>query len=249
MDRMAYLAMTGASQTFRAQAVNSNNLANLSTPGFRADMHAFSNLAIEGPGYPTRVNAIAQSPGWNDQSGSIVSTGRELDVAINGPGWIAVQAPNGEEAYTRAGDLRVTSLGLLTTGAGHPVMSESGPVSLPPNSSLTIGVDGELSIIPLGDAPQNITQPGARIKLVNPDPAFLDKGADGLFRYREGDVDIATTDPNVKLIPGSLEGSNVNAVNAMLNMIQLARQFEMQVRTINTANENASSATRIMRTS
>ena len=246
---MAYLAMTGATQTFHAQAVNSNNLANLSTPGFREDLHAFSNLAIEGPGFPSRVNAVAESPGWSNAPGSIVSSGRDMDVAVNGPGWIAVQAPNGDEAYTRAGDLRVTSLGLLTTGAGHPVMSESGPISLPPNSSLTIGVDGELSIIALGDAPQNLTASGTRIKLVNPDVAFMEKGIDGLFRYKDGNVTIANTDPQVNLIPGSLEGSNVNAVSSMLNMIQLARQFEMQVRTMDTANQNATNAIELMQVS
>ncbi len=249
MDRMVYLAMTGADQIMRAQGVNSNNLANLSTPGFRSDMHAFSNLVVEGPGYPTRVNAVANGVGWSNAHGSIVATGRALDVAINGDGWIAVQAPNGDEAYTRAGDLRVTSLGVLTTGAGHPVMGNSGPISVPPNTSLTIGSDGELSLVPLGDSPQNITSVGNQIKMVNPDPALLEKGQDGLMRYRDGDVDVASMDPQVRLLNGSLEGSNVNAVGAMLNMIQLARQFEMQVRVMDTANENASTAARLMQLS
>lgn len=247
MDRMVYLAMTGANQTMMAQAVNSNNLANLSTSGFRADMHAFSNKPIQGPGHPTRINAVAEGAGWSDAAGPIVSTGRDLDVAINGAGWIAVQAPNGDEAYTRAGDLRLTSLGVLTTGAGHPVLGESGPIALQPNTSLTVGVDGELSLVGLGESVANLQTTGERIKLVNPDPELLNKGHDGLMRLEDSEV--AESDPNVHLIPGSLEGSNVNAVGAMLNMIQLARQFEMQVRVMNTADENSTTAARLMQLS
>lgn len=244
MDRMVYLAMTGANQTMMAQAVNSNNLANISTSGFRADMHNFSERPVEGPGFDTRINVVTEGTGWSNRPGPVVTTGRNLDVAINGEGWIAVQAPNGDEAYTRAGDLQLTSLGMLTTGAGHPVLGNGGPIAVPPNSSITIGTGGEISIIALGDTAANLTNTGEQLKLVNPDPALLQKGQDGLMRYQ--DNQIAEPDETVRLINGSLEGSNVNAVGSMMNMIQLARHFELQVKVMETADQNSGAATRLM---
>jgi len=244
VDRMVYVAMTGAEQTMLAQAVNSHNLANASTPGFRADLHSFGSLSVEGPGQPTRVNAVAQPEGFDPGSGPVTSTGRALDVAVQGDGWIAVQAPDGTEAYTRAGDLRVSSLGLLSNGAGHSVMGNDGPIALPPYSELSMGVDGTISIVPLGQSADTLAVVD-RIKLVNPEPAQMVKGSDGLIRMRDGVP--ADADASVQLMSATLESSNVNAADVMVNMIQLARQFEMHVKLMQGAEENAEVAARLLR--
>jgi flagellar basal-body rod protein FlgF len=243
MDEMIYLAMTGAKQTEYAQAINTNNLANVSTTGFRADLHSFSSVPIDGPGVETRINAVVESYGTDFSQGAIATTGRDLDVAMRGEGFIAVQAPDGTEAYTRAGDLRVEAGGLLSTGAGHLVMGDGGPVAIPPNSSLLIGGDGTISIQPLGQGPETLAIVD-RIKLVNPDTALLQKGSDGLLRM--ADDQIANADASVSLISGALEQSNVNVAKTLVNMIELARQYEMQVNVIKTSEENADAAAQMM---
>jgi flagellar basal-body rod protein FlgF len=244
MDEMLYLAMTGAKQTEYAQAINSNNLANVSTTGFRADLHSFSSIPIEGPGVETRINAVVDSYGTDFSTGPIATTGRDLDVALQGDGFIAVQAPDGSEAYARRGDLRIESGGLLSNGAGHLVLGEGGgPVAVPPNSSLLIGRDGTISIQPLGQGPETMSQVD-RIKLVNPDVSLLQKGADGLFRLPEGEV--ADADASVTLMSGALEQSNVNVAKTLVNMIELARQYEMQVNVIKASEENADAAAQMM---
>ncbi len=244
MDEMIYIAMTGAKQTEYAQAINSNNLANVSTTGFRADLHAFSSVPVEGPGVETRVNAVVDSYGTDFSNGPVATTGRDLDIAIQGDGFIAVQAPDGTEAYTRRGDLRESAGGLLTTGSGHLVMGDGGPVAIPPSSKITIGGDGTISIQPLGQGPETLSQLD-RLKLVNPDPAQLVKGEDGLFRLN--DESVAEADANVRVLSGSLEQSNVNVAKTLVNMIELARQYEMQVNVIKSSEENADQAAQIMR--
>lgn len=244
MDEMLYLAMTGAKQTEFAQSINSNNLANVSTTGFRADLHSFSSVPIDGPGVETRINAVVDSYGTDFSQGPIATTGRKLDIALQGAGFIAVQAPDGTEAYTRAGDLRVEAGGLLSTGAGHLVLGDGGgPVAIPPNASLLIGSDGTISIQPLGQGPETISQVD-RIKLVNPDVAQLQKGSDGLLRM--ADEQIADADASVSLVSGALEQSNVNVAKTLVNMIELARQYEMQVNVIKTSEENADAAAQLM---
>jgi flagellar basal-body rod protein FlgF len=244
MDEMIYLAMTGAKQTEYAQAINSNNLANISTSGFRADLHAFSSQAIEGPGAGSRVNAIVDAFGTDFTQGPVANTGRNLDIAVQGKGFIAVQAPDGSEAYTRAGDLRVNSGGLLSNGAGHLVLGDGGPVAVPPNTSLTIGADGTVTVQPLGQGPEALVIVD-RIKLVNPDIKQLSKGNDGLLRLPEGEV--ADADASVQVTAGALEQSNVNVAMTLVNMIELSRQYEMQVNAMKTAKENADSAAQLMR--
>jgi flagellar basal-body rod protein FlgF len=158
VDRFIYVAMTGASEALKLQATNSHNLANVSTTGFRADLALFQARQVAGAGYPTRAYATAGGAGWNSSIGAVQTTGRPLDVAVDGPGWIAVQARDGREAYTRAGDLRVDADGLLTNGAGHPVLGDGGPIVLPPYASLAIGVDGSVSIVPQGQGPETVAQ-------------------------------------------------------------------------------------------
>jgi len=243
VDEAVYLAMTGAKQTEYAQAINSNNLANISTTGFRADLHAFSSVPIEGPGVDSRINAVVDAYGTDFSQGATAFTGRDLDVAIQGAGFIAVQAQDGSEAYTRAGNLRINSGGLLTTGAGHLVIGDGGPVAIPPSANLLIGADGTVSVQPLGQGPE-ILAIVDRIKLVDPDISLLAKREDGLL-HLPGDQ-IADANANVRLTSGALEQSNVNAARTLVNMIELSRQYEMQINTIRTAKENADAAAQLL---
>jgi flagellar basal-body rod protein FlgF len=181
----------------------------------------------------------------NLQPGTIMATGNELDIAVNGPGWIAVRAADGAEAYTRAGDLRVLPTGQLVNGAGHPVIGNSGaPISLPPSEKIEVGSDGTISVLPNGQTPDALAVVD-RIKLVNPDPAQLDKGLDGLMRLRDNSA--APPDAKVSVVSGALETSNVNTVDAMVNMIELARRFDVQVKLMKAAEENDQSSAQLMR--
>lgn len=244
MDRFLYISMSGARETLRAQTANNHNLANASTTGFRADMSAFQTRAVAGSGYASRAYATNSTTGWDPTQGALAATGRDLDVGINGAGWIAVLGRDGREAYTRAGDLRVDPNGMLMTGAGLQVMGEGGPISVPPSTSLTIGADGTISLIPMGQGAETTAMVG-RIKLVNPPDADMVRGEDGLFRNVNG-ADVPA-DASVKLVTGSLESSNVNTADAMVNMIELARRFDLQVKAMRTAEENAASSAQLLR--
>ena len=243
MDKMVYVAMTGAKQILQAQQVNNHNLANVSTHGFRADLHRFSTQPVNGPGFQSRANAVAEDLGFDTSTGTLVETGRAKDVAISGDGWIAVQAEDGSEAYTRAGDLHISSTGVLETVTGHPVMGDGGPISIPPNTQINIGGDGTISIVPQGLGPETLASVG-RIKLVNPPEADLVKGSDGLIRLKDGGA--APADANVRLTSGMLESSNVNASQALIGMIELSRLFDLQVRAMTTAEQNANAATKMI---
>ena len=244
MDRMLYVAMTGAKETLRAQTVNNHNLANVSTNGFRADLAAFQSRAVDGTGFASRVYATNASVGWDDTSGALLTTGRDLDVAINGPGWIAVQDADGKEAYTRAGDFKLDPTGQLMTATGRPVLGDGGPINVPPYSSIFFARDGSISIVAQGQGPDTTSTVG-RVKLVNPAVADVERGEDGLFRMKDGSE--APPDAAVQLSSGVLESSNVNTAEAMVNMIELARQFEMQVKAIRTAEENGGAAAQLLR--
>ena len=243
MDRLVYVAMSGAKETLRAQTANNHNLANASTTGFRADLSAFQSQAVQGAGLPTRVYATDNTLGFDPTSGELEQTGRELDVAINGAGWIAVQGADGREAYTRAGNLRVDVNGQLVTATGHAVLGDGGPIGVPPHGSINVARDGSVSIVPLGQTPTTVATVG-RIKLVNPPAADLARGQDGLFRLRLGTD--APADASVQLTSGVLESSNVNVAEAMTQMIELARNFDLQVKAMRTAEEDAASAARLL---
>jgi flagellar basal-body rod protein FlgF len=235
--------MTGAKQIMQAQAVNNHNIANVSTTGYRADEVAFTSEPIFGPGFATRVNAVAAGAGTDFSSGVLTTTSRALDVAVNGKGFIAVQGADGTEAYTRAGDLRVLESGAVTTATGLPVLSETGPLNIPPSTQVTIGGDGTVSVIPLGLSAAAQSQVD-RIKLVNPLPKDLQKGADGLLRLKAGGK--APTDDTVTLTSGALESSNVNPAQSLVNMIELQRLYEFQIKSINSADADEQSAERMM---
>ncbi len=238
--------MTGAKQIMQAQAVNNHNIANLSTIGFRADAVSFDSEPVYGPGYATRVNAVAGDAGTDFSSGVMQSTGRDLDIAVNGSGFIAVLGTDGKEAYTRAGDLRVTTTGAVTTAGGLPVLTESGQLNIPPSTQVTIGGDGTVSVVPLGLAPA-ASSPIDRIKLVNPPTKDLQKGEDGLLRLKSGGK--AKTDESVTVTSGTLESSNVNAAQSLISMIELQRLYEFQIKSINSTDQNEQSAERLMLTS
>jgi flagellar basal-body rod protein FlgF len=243
MDRSLYVAMTGATQMMRAQTEVAHNLANADTVGFKAQMSAFQALPVQGPGLPTRINGVAQGLGVDLRAGAEIQTGRELDVAVQGEGWIAVQAADGSEAYTRAGNLQLTADGLLTDARGNLVLGDGGPISLPPATQVAIGNDGTVSVVPTGQGPETIASVG-RIKLVNPPSNQLALGSDGLMHLAGGGV--AQADPAVGLKSGVLESSNVNPSQTLVQMIEFSRQYELQVKAIKNADDNAQSATRLL---
>ena len=243
MDRMIYVAMSGAKQMLEQQSVIANNLANVSTTGFRAQLSAFRSAEVLGEGAATRAFVVDSTPGADFTPGAIQQTGRDLDVAIEGAGWMAVQLADGSEAYTRNGSLQVNANGQLQTRTGLNVLGDGGPIAVPADARLTVGGDGTVSTVPNGNQATQVT-PIGRIKLVNPPEAQLVRGDDGLFRMR-GNAQ-AEVDPKVKLHGGALEASNVNAVEAMVSMISISRQFDMQMKILQNADGNDRTATQLI---
>ena len=245
MDRLIYTAMTGAKHLFNQQAGVAHNLANASTTGYRAQEHKFRAVPVQGEGMPTRVFAVDASIANDFSAGPMTFTGRPLDVAIHGQGWLAVQGPDGSEGYTRAGSFVIDANGQLMTQDGRTVVGDGGPIAIPPDSKVTIAPDGTISVVPATGA-QNTVNVVGRLKLVNPPEGELERSGDGLFRLRGGGV--APNDENVRLATETLEGSNVNVVDAMVSMISLARQFDMQMKLIQNAQTNDQQASRILLT-
>lgn len=243
MDRALYLSMTGAKSSLAAQATNANNLANSSTSGFRADIERFSSMPVYGPGQPSRVYAQDDAVGYNREAGSLVQTGRSMDVAVAGKGWLAVSSADGSEAYTRRGDLQVDPGGLLMNGAGQPVMGNSGPITVPPFEDMIIGRDGTVTIRPVGAAQGELAQID-QIKLVSDHGDLMKKGKDGLFRTEDGQNLAANGE--VAVNTGSLESSNVNSIESMVNMIEYSRNFESMVKFFDELEKMDSASTRLM---
>lgn len=246
MDRSLFIAMNGAKQTLLAQTANANNLANSQTAGFKADLEQFRAMQAFGPGFPTRVYAMTERPGTVMSSGALETTGRDLDVAINGDGWFAVQAPDGSEAFTRAGDMRVTPEGLLINGGGQKFLNESGqPIAIPPANKIEIGRDGTISIIPQGSNDTALVALD-RLKLVNPGDDALEKREDGLMHLKQAGGPLLPADANINLLQGTLEGSNVNTMAAMVELIELSRNFELQSKVMKNADDNAGATAKLM---
>ncbi len=243
MDRSLYIAMSGAKQTLLAQTSNANNLANTQTTGFKSDFEQFRAMPVFGPGYPGRVYAMAERPGTDFSMGPIQTTGRELDVAIKGDGWMAVDGKDGAEAYSRSGELRVTPEGLLQTGTGLQILGEDGPIAIPPADKIEIGRDGTISVVPQGQNAATLVVVD-RIKLVKPNVDDLEKRDDGLIYSKQREP--LPADADVSIIQGALEGSNVNAIAAMVDMIELARNFELQTKVMKNADENSSVSAKLM---
>ncbi|AOB27058.1 MULTISPECIES: flagellar basal body rod protein FlgF [Bordetella] len=250
MDRIIYTAMNGAARIAEHQTVLGNNMANVNTPGFREQIALYRSVPMaDGTSLPTRVSTVASTPGNNFEMGNMMTTGRELDVALAGPGWFALQTPQGE-AYTRAGALQVGVNGLLQTATGQPVLSDQNAViEVPDQASLTIASDGTVTAIGAGDPPNNILNLG-RLKMVNPPPQQLVHGDDGVFRMPQQPngqpAAPLPADPSQRLLSGVLEGSNASPMGAMVGMIQNARRFEMQMQVIREADKNAERANGIL---
>jgi flagellar basal-body rod protein FlgF len=238
MDRMIYLSMSGAKSTMQRQDLLANNLANVSTPGFRAELAALRAVPVEGSGASTRVYALESTPGYDASPGVVQATGRKLDVALRGNAWLALQALDGTEAYTRGGSLDVSSDGTLTTRGGLTVLGDGGPIQVPANAEINIGADGTVSARAAGGRSTAV----GRLKLVTPE-APLQRGDDGLFRAADGEL---PADATARLQDGALESSNVNPVEAMVGMIAAARQFEAQMKMLQTAQNDANAAAKLL---
>jgi flagellar basal-body rod protein FlgF len=250
MDRMLYVAMTGASQALEQQGQIANNLVNASTTGFRAQLSAFRSAPLRTPEQlangdtkVTRTYVVDSTPGSNFQPGAIQQTGNALDVSLTGPGWLTVQTADGNEAYTRAGNLSINSTGQLVSANGLPVIGVTGPIAVPQGADITISNDGTVSALTPGDPPNTIATVD-QLKLVNPNPQILVRGDDGLFRQANGQP--ADADPTVLVAPDTVEGSNVNPINEMVAMIANARQFDMQMKLLQTADNIDQSANAIL---
>lgn len=243
MDRLIYTAMTGAKHILEQQATASNNLANANTTGFRAQLDSFRAVPVLGASAPTRAFVVDSTAGTDFSSGAIQHTGNPLDIAVRGKGWIAVQLEDGTEAYTRNGNLKLSENGVLQTQDGLNVLGDGGQISIPPNVNVTIAKDGTVSAIDTtGKAGAGNTL--GRIKLVNPPEDNLVRGDDGLFRTKDGSQ--AEADANVTVAGGALESSNVNVVDAMVNMINLSRQFEMNMSMLKNAESNENKASQLL---
>ncbi len=242
MDRMLYIAMTGAKHTLGQQDAVAHNLANANSTGFRAEMHKLRAVEVKSNALPSRAFVVDASIANDFTPGPLMATGRNFDVALEGKGWLTVQMPDGSEAYTRDGSLEVSANGILQTRSGLPVVGDGGPIAIPPDTEIVIGRDGTISAIdPNANAVVNQV---ARMKLVNPPEQELVRGEDGLFRLQGGGI--APLDEAVQVAGGYLEGSNVNVVDQLVQMISLSRQFEMQTRMLQNAQTNDEAASRII---
>lgn len=245
MDKFLYIAASGAKQDLMATGVRANNLANAQTNGFKAQLEQARAMPAYGEGLPTRVFSMTESPSNNYDGGPMITTDRALDVALQGDGWLSVQTPQGEEAYTRAGGLTLSSDGALLDPKGNMVMGQNGPIFLPvPLDNITISGDGGISAR-LQGAPQNAIEEVGQLKLVNPPLDEMKRREDGLFDLKSGEI--AEQDINVQVKSGMLEGSNVNAVDEMVNMISLQRHYEMQVKLMKKADSLSSSGNSLLR--
>jgi len=232
--------MGAASQTLNQQSVTASNLANASTPGFRAQLNALRAVPVEGLSLPTRTLVTASTPGADMTQGQLDYTSRPLDVALQQDGWLAVQTPDGTEGYTRNGNIQVNPAGQLTI-QGNPVMGDGGPIAVPEGAEITIAADGTVSALTPGDPP-NTVSPIGRLKLVKAEGREVVRGDDGMFRLSQAAQATrgATlqADPTIRVMSGVLEGSNVKPVAAMTDMIASARRFEMQMKVISSVDEN-----------
>jgi len=243
MDKLLYIAMTGAREASYAQATTAHNLANAKTAGFKADLAQFRAMPVYGDGMPSRVFAMSERPGYNLDSGPIETTNNPLDLAIRGPGWFVVQAADGSEALTRRGDLKITADGMLVNGVEQPVLGDGGPIILPPFEKIDIAKDGTITILPLG-AEKTATAIVDRIRLVNPPSDSLSKREDGLFSVDE--PALLEPDAGVALHAGALEKSNVSVVEELTNMINLSRQFELQIKMMASVEERGQALDRLL---
>jgi flagellar basal-body rod protein FlgF len=246
VDRLIYSSLAAMRGAMARQATIANNLANVNTAGFRGEFTSAEAEWLKGSGLNGRATVSEDVTGANMTAGAVQSTGRDLDIALNGDALLTVQAPDGSEAYTRRGDLQLTDSGLLTTGDGMPVQGQSGPITLPPADSVSIGKDGQIWIVPQGGDPKS-PQAVDTLKLVSAQGSTIKKGLDGLFHVEGGGT--LPSDPDAKLTSKSLEGSNVNASATLVDMIDASRSWEAQIKMLTTAQDMDKSASALMQIS
>jgi flagellar basal-body rod protein FlgF len=243
VDKLLYVAMSGASENAIAQKAHANNLANVSTNGFQRDLQQARSMPVFGEVMPSRAYAMSERPGTDFSDGPMVDTGRDLDIAVKGGGWIAVQTPDGGEAYTRSASMNIDALGVLRTGNGLPVMGNGGPIAVPPQEQIEVGADGTISIRSMGEGPRVMAQID-RIKLVKPDMSNMEKGPDGLIHTKDGKP--AGADADVQVESGFQQASNVNAVEEMTEVLALSRQFELHIKMMKTAEDDDAASARVL---
>ena len=243
MDRLIYTSLTAMRGSMSRQTAIANNLANAQTPGFRADIANAQSLWLDGNGLDARAMASEEVLGADMRAGTVTQTGRDLDIAMQGDALLVVQAENGEEAYTRRGDLQISPSGLLTTGDGHPVQGGQGPVTIPPADAISIDQEGRVWVVPQGGDPEN-PQEVDRLRLATPTGSEIAKGLDGLFRVKgEG---ILPDDPEARLLTRSIEGSNVTATSALVEMIEASRSWDTQLKMISDVRDMDSATANLM---
>lgn len=243
VDTALYVGMTGARQSLHALRVISNNLANANTVGFRADYETIKTIPTNKNKLQTRIYSAPEKTYSDFKQGPMIDTGGDLDIAINGRGFIAVQTKEGKEAFTRAGNLQVTKEGLIVTGRGDMVLGSSGVITIPPSARINIGEQGTITVQPLGQSPNELTKLGS-IKLVDISYNQLQKGEDGLFYLEEGGS--VTPSASVKITTGVLEGSNVDPVRALSELIDISRQFEMHTKMMKSIEDNSGKANQLL---
>lgn len=243
MDRLIYSSLAALKGAQSRQVATANNLANAATPGFRAEISEAQSLWVRGAGFDSRASVSQEVLAANMRAGVVTQTGRDLDIAIENDALLAVQSPSGEEAYTRRGDLQLSETGLLTTGDGRPVMGLQGPITVPPSDRVTISADGRISIIPAGGDPAQ-PQDIAQIKLVSPAGLGVRKGLDGLFRADMGDA--LPADPDARVRTGHLEASNVSSTDALVDMIEASRSWDVQIKLLSDARDMDAASAQLM---
>jgi len=244
MDRLIYTSLTAMRGSMARQTSIANNLANADTPGFRADVSEAEAVWLRGNGLDSRAMASQEVVAADMSAGTVVSTGRGLDVAMNADAFLVVQADDGQEAYTRRGDLQLSDTGLLTNGDGRPVLGAQGPITLPPYDSVNIDAEGKINIVPRGGDPSK-PQEVDRLRMVSPNDQVLAKAMDGLFRVKEGGV--LPDDPDARLLAGHIEGANVSATKSLVDMIEASRAWDSQLKLLSGARDMDSATSDLMR--
>ncbi|MTD26955.1 flagellar basal body rod protein FlgF [Erwinia sorbitola] len=241
MDRFIFTAASGAGRSLNQQLIHANNLANVNTEGFRADLEQAKTLTVEGYGYNSRFQANSENAGIDMANAPLRETGRDLDVGIRGDGLLAL-GEGGGEVYTRNGHIQMDELGNLTVN-GRPLLGEAGPIQLAPFSEIAIGDDGTITVIPEnGDL--EAAMEVDRIKLVDIPADRLTKNDDGLLISSRG---VEPRSENVQLANEYLETSNVSAINEMVATLSLSRRFEAQIKMMKAAEALAQAGNQLIR--
>lgn len=244
MDRLVYTAVSGMNASMMRERMTASNMANAQTIGFKAEVMQAQAVTLDGPQLDVRALNRSEVKGANMKEGAIIATGRPLDVAMTGNTMLAVQSVDGQEAYTRRGDLSVSNTGVVENGEGLPVLGETGPLMVPPGSTVSISQDGSVMVRD-PSVPEQEPQKIDRLKLVSTAGSQLEKDLAGVFRVPGGGV--LPVDDNAKVIPESVEQSNVNSSEVLVDMIESQRLFDLRTKLVSTAKELDEGSSKLMR--